>query len=104
MNSKRDSTTTDALAGDLPAGIGNPARRAFAIAGITRLDQMTKTSEVELLKLHGVGPKAIRIIKEAMALRGMAFAAAGQSRSVSERANKTIPRRAPKQSRKVTKS
>jgi len=34
---------------DLPAGIGNPARRAFANAGVTRLDQFTTLHEADLL-------------------------------------------------------
>lgn len=59
---------------NLPQNIGNPARNALAGAEITRLDQLTKVSEKELLKLHGVGPKAIRLLREALAVRGLAFA------------------------------
>jgi len=46
--------------------IGEPARSAFALIGITSLEDCTKYTKSELLSLHGVGPKAIRIIEEAL--------------------------------------
>ena len=58
---------------DLPAGIGAPARRALAGAGYTRLDQLAGASEAELLRLHGMGPKAMRVLREALAARGEAL-------------------------------
>jgi hypothetical protein len=39
----------------------NPAQTALHLAGYYRLEQLTKVTEAELLALHGVGPKAIRI-------------------------------------------
>jgi hypothetical protein len=81
---------------DLPAGIGSPAHRALAAAGITRLEQFTSISEEELLKLHGVGPKAVRIIKEALRENGLAFAKAEHSSKISEQANRRIERRGEK--------
>ncbi len=59
---------------DLPAKIGRPARQALEVAGYTRLSQLTAVSEKELLKLHGMGPKGIRILREALAAQGLAFA------------------------------
>lgn len=59
---------------NLEQNIGNPARSALAEEGITRLGQLTKFSEKELLKLHGVGPKAVRLLGEALAMRGLSFA------------------------------
>lgn len=53
----------------LPA-IGGPATRALAAIGVTRASQLAAYSEQDLLALHGVGPKAIRLIAEAgIALR-----------------------------------
>lgn len=78
---------------DLPAGIGAPATRALAAAGVTRLEQLTSFSEAELLKLHGMGPKAIRLLREALSRGGLKFAQPADSRSVSETANARIPRR-----------
>lgn len=61
---------TDAAApgdvGDLPPSLGRPATRALAGAGITTLDEVAARSEKELLALHGVGPKAVRILVEAL--------------------------------------
>jgi predicted flap endonuclease-1-like 5' DNA nuclease len=83
-------------ADSLPSGIGSPAHRALAAAGITRLEQFTTISEEELLKLHGVGPKAIRIIKESLRENGLAFAKAKHSVKISEQANQKIERRVSK--------
>lgn len=57
---------------DLP-NIGAPATRALNAEGYTQLKQLTKLSETELLQLHGVGPKAIRILKEALRSKGWSF-------------------------------
>ena len=80
----------------LPPGIGSPAHRALTAAGITRLEQFTSISEEELLTLHGVGPKAVRIIKESLRENGLAFAKAEQSLKISEQANQKIERRVSK--------
>jgi hypothetical protein len=52
-----------------------PARRALANAGYTRLQQLTQVTEAELLALHGLGPNAVRALREALQARGLAFAA-----------------------------
>lgn len=51
--------------------IGAPATRALASIGVTRLDQLADRSESELLALHGFGPKALRIIRDALAENGL---------------------------------
>ncbi|MGI5269126.1 hypothetical protein ACQEUU_08255 [Nonomuraea sp. CA-218870] len=56
-------------AGDLPKAIGRPATRALVGAGITTLDQVARLSDAELGALHGVGPKAVRILREALDAR-----------------------------------
>lgn len=58
----------------LPTAIGTPATRALNAEGITRLDQVAEWSESRLLQLHGVGPKAIRILREELAKHGLSFA------------------------------
>ena len=59
---------------DFPAGMSQPALRALSVAGYRRLEQFTKVSEAELLQLHGLGPKTIRQLREALALKGLSFA------------------------------
>jgi hypothetical protein len=60
--------------GDLPDGLSRPAQRALAAAGYTRLDQLTRVSETEISRLHGMGPKAIDRLRRALAERGLSFA------------------------------
>ena len=52
--------------GDLPAAISRPATRGLAGAGSTTLAAVAQRSDAELLALHGVGPKAVRILREAL--------------------------------------
>lgn len=59
---------------DIPAAIGAPARRALTAAGYTSLAQLSAVSEAELLRLHGMGPRAIGLLREALAAQGLAFA------------------------------
>jgi hypothetical protein len=58
---------------DLPR-IGQPALRALAGAGIQKLEQLTSFSEGELKQLHGMGPKALGILRQALADQGLSFA------------------------------
>lgn len=51
--------------GDLPR-IGRPATSALLAIGVTTLDEVAALGEARLLALHGVGPKAIRILREAL--------------------------------------
>jgi hypothetical protein len=57
-----------------PPGISAPARRALAGAGYTQLDQLCAVSEAELRRLHGMGPKALGLLREALAANGLSFA------------------------------
>ena len=51
--------------------IGAPATRALQLAGYTRLDQLAGVPRASLAALHGVGPRALRIIDEALAEHGL---------------------------------
>ncbi len=70
MASDKDNRGT----GDLPK-IGSPAQRALLAHGYTQLDQLTGVSEAEIARWHGVGPKALGLLREALVARGLAFAA-----------------------------
>jgi hypothetical protein len=59
---------------DLPARLAKPARRALARAGYTPLEQFSKLTEAEVCDLHGMGPKALDLIREALAAKGQTFA------------------------------
>ncbi|MFZ1383246.1 MAG: DUF1801 domain-containing protein [Scrofimicrobium sp.] len=51
------------LVGNLLPMIGRPATNALTAVGVTTLTQVAEYSESELLAMHGVGPKAIRLIR-----------------------------------------
>lgn len=59
---------------DLPTGLSKPALRALEGAGYLRLEQFTKLTEAEVLKLHGMGPKGLEQIRHALAAKGLSFA------------------------------
>lgn len=59
---------------EFPATMGKVSRRQLALHGYTSFDQLTRVSPRELLGIHGVGPKAIRILEDELAARGLAFA------------------------------
>jgi hypothetical protein len=61
----------------LPAGLSQPALRALAAAGIKRLDHCTRVTEDSLSKLHGMGPKAMAIVKAALKKSGKSFLSSG---------------------------
>jgi alkylated DNA nucleotide flippase Atl1 len=46
--------------------VGTPATRALEAAGYTSLSDLAGVSREHLATLHGVGPKAIRIIQAAL--------------------------------------
>ena len=60
--------------GDLPEELAQPARRALAGAGYFQLDQLTRITEEELKQLHGIGPRALDLLRQALEERGLSFA------------------------------
>lgn len=64
---------------DLPK-IGAPATRALQSIGITELKQLTKITEAELMQLHGFGPRALGILREALGERKLSFARSGNGK------------------------
>jgi predicted flap endonuclease-1-like 5' DNA nuclease len=51
--------------------IGAPATRALNNAGYTSLRQLAGVPRADLAKLHGMGPKALRIIEDTLAEQGL---------------------------------
>ena len=54
--------------------IGAPATRALHHAGYTALRQLAGVPRADLAALHGVGPKSLRILQEALAEHGLSLA------------------------------
>ena len=65
-------TTGDAPepAGDLPR-LGRPANGALKPAGVTSLAQVVAHGRSELLAIHGIGPKAMRLLEGALREHGL---------------------------------
>jgi len=61
-----------AEATDLPK-LAVPARRALLGAGYTRLEHLTRVKESDVMKLHGMGPNAMRALCNALQERGLSF-------------------------------
>jgi predicted flap endonuclease-1-like 5' DNA nuclease len=61
---------------EFPHGIGKVATRELALNGYTTYEQLTHVTAKQLLAIHGIGPKAIRILGEELATRGLTFAEA----------------------------
>ncbi|PYE17532.1 hypothetical protein DFR67_106235 [Williamsia limnetica] len=59
---------------EFPLRLGKVARRELAVHGYTTFGQLTGVTARELLQIHGVGPKAIRILTDELADRGLSFA------------------------------
>ncbi len=53
--------------------IGRPATQALAQIGVRNVEQLANYTEEEILALHGVGPKAIRILRPVMAETDVSF-------------------------------
>ena len=53
--------------------MSKPANRSLYHAGYFKLEQFTEVTEKEILNIHGVGPKAIRMLKEVLQERGLSF-------------------------------
>lgn len=64
---------------DFPAMLANPARRALADIGCYRLEDLTKVTEKQIRRLHGIGPKALDQLRSAFRVRGLAFAGPDQN-------------------------
>ena len=66
--------THDGTPQPLPTSIGAPAGSALLERGIRDLRDLTQVTERELLSWHGVGPKAVSRLRDAMAEHGLTLA------------------------------
>ena len=57
---------------DLPK-VASPAQRALTNAGIQNLRQLSKFSEAEVTRLHGIGPNALSALRTALKAKGLSL-------------------------------
>ncbi|MGS0686548.1 DNA-binding protein [Nakamurella sp. GG22] len=60
----------------VPATIGRPAFRALDAAGIRTLSDVSAVTEAQLLALHGVGPRAVTVLRAWLEEHGQQFRSA----------------------------
>lgn len=60
------------MAGPFPK-IGAPATRALENAKVRNMEELATWAERDLLDLHGMGPKAVGILREHLAAMGLGF-------------------------------
>ncbi|WP_341392582.1 helix-hairpin-helix domain-containing protein [Arthrobacter sp. G119Y2] len=58
---------------DILPPVGAPAARSLRDAGYSSLRELADADRAELSRLHGVGPKALRLIEEALKEHGLAL-------------------------------
>ena len=56
-----------------PHGVSGPALRALAGAGVRSVAELGQWSEDELAALHGMGPKALTVLRDALVASGGKF-------------------------------
>jgi hypothetical protein len=50
-----------------------PAQRALAAAGITCLEDLSQWCEADVTRLHGIGPNALKVLKEALETKKLSY-------------------------------
>jgi DNA repair protein RadC len=65
---------TETQKNDLPEELAAPAQRALAGARIQNLNQLSKFSETEIKQMHGIGPNALKQLRNALNASGLSFA------------------------------
>lgn len=58
-----------------PEGLARPALRALHAAGYLNLRQLSKATEQDVAALHGMGPKALALLRAALEARKLRFKA-----------------------------
>ena len=66
---------------NLPRELAAPARRALLGAGCTRLEDVAKMSEAEVMALHGIGPNAMKQLRRAPDRRASPASSLGKAAS-----------------------
>jgi predicted Fe-Mo cluster-binding NifX family protein len=57
----------------VPTTIGRPALRALDAAGIRTLSDVSAVTEAQVLALHGVGPRAVTLLRGWLEEHGQQF-------------------------------
>lgn len=70
---KRPPESTHPNRAAFPPGMSGPGLRALGAAGIRSMDDLARRTEADVAALHGMGPKGIRLLREALTASDRAF-------------------------------
>lgn len=70
---RRADARTDRIAGNFPPGVARPALRALLAAGVKDLKGLARMREADVAGLHGMGPKALGVLRKALRSAGLRF-------------------------------
>ena len=68
-----DTAATHPNRDAFPKGMSGPSLRALANAGIRSMTDVAHWREADLAQLHGMGPKALGVLRAALAAKGTGF-------------------------------
>jgi len=69
----RTTDTTHPNKSAFPTGVSGPALRALDSAGIRSIADLARWTEADLAALHGMGPKALDVLRSALEASGRSF-------------------------------
>ena len=69
----RQTETTHPNQAAFPRGVSGPALRALHAAGVRSVGDLAGWTEADLAALHGMGPKALGLLRAALAQQGRRF-------------------------------
>lgn len=67
------NSTTHPNRDAFPRALGGPALRALAHANIRSVADLARWTERDLAQLHGMGPKGVVALREALSAAGLTF-------------------------------
>lgn len=59
--------------GEFPQGLSQPALRAIQSHDIKNLQDLSQRTKKEVANFHGMGPKGVKLLEDALHEKGLAF-------------------------------
>jgi hypothetical protein len=70
---RKVDTDAASIRDGFPTGMSRPALRALYAAGFSELRQLAKVREADIAALHGMGPKAMGLLRAGLQARRLRF-------------------------------
>ena len=69
----RPTDATHPNRSSFPPGMSGPSLRALDAAGVRSLSDVARWTKSDLARLHGMGPKALALLEQALEASGTSF-------------------------------